>query len=218
LNLVRIWDLPTRLFHGALMVALVGLVVTAQVGGSAMEWHFRCGYAVLTLLLFRLVWGWLGGYWSRFRQFLASPAAAWAYARTPFEERPASVGHNPMGAWSVLAMLLALGLQVTAGLFSDDEIATAGPLVPHASSEWVNLATQYHTSIGKLAVFALLALHIATVLYYRHRRKLDLITPMVSGDKILPLGTPESTDSLATRALALVVLVLIAVGVAFLLP
>ena len=218
MNLVRIWDLPTRLFHGALIVALVGLVVTAQVGGDAMEWHFRCGYLVLTLVLFRLVWGCLGGYWSRFRQFVRSPAAALAYARLPFEERPPSVGHNPMGAWSVLAILLALGLQVAAGLFSDDEIASAGPLVPLASGQWVSLATRYHTSIGKLAVFALVALHVGTVLYYRHKRKVDLITPMVNGDKLLPVGTQASADSAATRLLAVVVLGLVAAAAAFLLP
>jgi hypothetical protein len=216
-NLVRIWDLPTRLFHAALILAFVGLVVTAQIGGIAMEWHFRFGYCVLALLLFRLVWGWVGGYWSRFAQFVSSPSAALAYARTPFAQRPPSVGHNPMGAWSVLAILLALAAQVTAGLFSDDEISTSGPLVPYASSQWVSLATRYHTSIGKLALFALLALHVGTVLYYRHKRKVDLITPMVSGDKLLPAGIPASKDSAGTRVLALVVLGMIAVGVAGLL-
>lgn len=218
LNLVRIWDLPTRLFHGGLILAFVGLIVTAQIGGSAMEWHFRCGYAALALLAFRVVWGWVGGYWSRFAQFVSSPAAALAYARTPFAQRPQSVGHNPMGAWSVLAILLAMGLQVAAGLFSDDEIATAGPLVPYASSQWVSLATRYHTSVGKLAVFAVLALHVGTVLYYRQKRKLDLITPMVSGDKLLPEGTPASKDSPGSRVLALVILALIAAAVAVLLP
>lgn len=218
MNLVRVWDLPTRLFHGALILAFCGLIVTAQLGGGAMAWHFRCGYAVLTLLLFRLVWGWVGGYWSRFGQFVVAPASALAYARTPFAERPPSVGHNPMGAWSVLAMLLALAVQVAAGLFSDDEIATAGPMVPYASGEWVSLATWYHTSVGKLAVFALLALHVGTVLYYRHKRKLDLITPMVSGDKLLPADTPATTDTLGTRLLAFAVLALIATVVAVLLP
>jgi cytochrome b len=213
-NLVRVWDLPTRLFHAALILAFIGLVVTAQIGGSAMEWHFRCGYTVLSLLLFRLVWGWVGGYWSRFAQFVSSPSAALAYARTPFAQRPPSVGHNPMGAWSVLAILLALAAQVSAGLFSDDEIATAGPLVRYASSEWVSLATQYHTSVGKYAVFALLALHVATALYYRFKRKVDLITPMVHGDKLLPEGTRASADSAATRVLAVAVLGLIVVGVA----
>lgn len=215
MNLVRIWDLPTRLFHAALIVAFVGLVTTAQIGGSAMEWHFRFGYTVVSLLLFRLVWGWVGGYWSRFAQFVVSPAVSLGYARTPFEQRAQSVGHNPMGAWSVLAILLALGAQVTAGLFSDDEIATAGPLVSYASSQWVSLATQYHTSVGKYAVFGLLALHVATALYYRYKRKVDLITPMVHGDKLLPVGTRASADSAGTRALALVVLGLIGFGVAF---
>ena len=70
---VRIWDLPTRLFHWALAACIVGLVVTAKVGGEAMNWHFRLAYAVFTLLVFRLLWGLVGGHWSRFASFFPTP-------------------------------------------------------------------------------------------------------------------------------------------------
>jgi len=93
---VRIWDLPTRVFHWALVACIVGLVVTGQIGGTAMAWHFRLGYVVLSLLLFRLVWGFVGGHWSRFAVFVRSPATIAAYLRghkTPEME----AGHNPLG-------------------------------------------------------------------------------------------------------------------------
>ena len=133
------------------MVCVVGLVVTGNVGGNAMVWHGRLGYAVLTLLLFRLVWGFVGGRWSRFGSFVVSPKTTFAYLRgqtTP--ER--SVGHNPLGAWSVLALLLVLFAQVGSGLFADDEIAFTGPLAGLVSGDWVSTLTRYHKDVGKLQV------------------------------------------------------------------
>ena len=94
-HLVRVWDLPTRLFHWALVVCIVGLVTTAQIGGNAMEWHFRFGYSVLTLLLFRLVWGFVGGHWSRFSSFLYSPASLLRYIRGQ-EDGVQPLGHSPL--------------------------------------------------------------------------------------------------------------------------
>ena len=78
---VRVWDLPTRLFHWVLALAVIGLVVTGKVGGNAMVWHFRLGYVVFALLLFRLVWGLVGGHWSRFVAFIYAPATLIAYLR-----------------------------------------------------------------------------------------------------------------------------------------
>src|SRR5512133_1633527 len=103
-NKVRVWDLPTRCFHWALVLCLVALLTTAQIGGDAMAWHFRSGYAVLSLLLFRLIWGVVGGKWSRFSSFLYAPAAVLAYLQG--RGRPEhSIGHNPLGAASVFALL-----------------------------------------------------------------------------------------------------------------
>ena len=124
---VRIWDLPTRLFHWALAACIVGLVVSAKLGGNAMVWHFRLGHAVLALLLFRLVWGLVGGHWSRFAVFWVSPARLLRYVRGQVLPQD-TAGHNPLGALSVFALLGAVALQVGTGLFSDDEIAFAGPL------------------------------------------------------------------------------------------
>src|SRR5574343_811491 len=112
---VRIWDFPTRLFHWLLAACVIGLVITGNVGGTAMVWPFRLGYAVLTLLLFRLLWGFCGGHWSRWRQLALSPRQVWAYARGR-SALAVWAGHNPLGSWSVLLLLLCLLLQVSTGL------------------------------------------------------------------------------------------------------
>lgn len=213
---VRVWDLPTRLFHWGLVLCLVGLVTTAQLGGNAMDWHFRLGYAVLTLLLFRLVWGFIGGRWSRFASFLYSPLAMYRYARSTETKTPAT-GHNPLGAASIYAMLLLLLLQIGTGLLSDDEIAAAGPFSKHVAGAWVSQATFYHAEIGKLLLLALIALHLGAVLFYQFKKGEPLIQPMINGDKLLATPVAPSRDDTTSRRVALVVLALCAALVAALL-
>lgn len=216
---VRIWDLPTRLFHWLLVALVCGLVISAQVGGDAMQWHFYMGFAVLSLLLFRVVWGFVGGQWSRFGAFVVSPWQAWLYARGKNPHAP-TPGHNPLGGYSVLAMLAVLLAQVASGLCSDDEIAAAGPLVAHVPGAVVQLATWYHAKVGKLVLIALVALHLAAILYHRLRHKDNLVAPMLHGDKSLPLPTiptiSPSRDDAKTRALALLIWACWGAGIAFL--
>ena len=204
-HLVRVWDLPTRLFHWALVVCIVGLVTTAQIGGNAMEWHFRFGYSVLTLLLFRLLWGFVGGHWSRFSTFLYSPASLLRYLRG-HEVDGQPLGHSPMGALSVFAILGLLLLQVGTGLFSDDEIAAVGPLSKLASGAVVSQLTHYHKDIGKVIVLILVLLHIGAIAFYRIKRKKDLIRPMLVGDVSSPTPQLASRDDAGSRALAAVIL------------
>lgn len=205
MHTTRVWDLPTRLFHWLLAIAVVGLVVTGQVGGIWMNWHFRLGYSVLTLLLFRLVWGFVGGHWSRFSQFFYSPSTIWRYIRgqsTPTH----SVGHNPLGFLSVVGMLGFLLLQVVSGLFSDDEIATSGPLSKFANSEWVSRVSDYHTDIGKFVILGLVVLHIAAIAFYRIKKGDNLVRPMLLGDKLTTATLPNARDDFVSRLLALLVL------------
>ncbi|MBT9512155.1 MAG: cytochrome b/b6 domain-containing protein [Acidovorax sp.] len=210
---VRIWDLPTRLFHWALAVCVVALVVTAKVGGNAMEWHFRFGYAVLALLVFRLAWGLVGGRWSRFSAFLYSPARLVRYLRgNPHPED--SVGHSPLGALSVFVLLAVLVAQVGTGLLSDDEIAFAGPLTRFVSNAVVGQATGYHKEIGQYLVLGLVGLHVLAIIFYVRLRRQQLIKPMLDGDKTLPSPAAPSRDDALSRAMALVVLALSA-GVAW---
>lgn len=208
---IRVWDLPTRLFHWLLALAVVALVVSAKIGGNAMNLHLRLGYGVFALLLFRLAWGVVGGRWSRFASFVPTPARLRAYLKghTPID---AQVGHNPLGALSVLAMLAVLSMQVGTGLLADDEIAYAGPLAARASEALVKLASHYHTGPGQILVLALVALHVLAIIAYAWRGH-ALVRPMISGDKTMAQVAAASRDTAGTRAFALVLLALSAAGV-----
>lgn len=214
-NKIRVWDLPTRLFHWALVACIVGLVLTGYTGGAAMTWHARIGYAVLTLLLFRLVWGLVGGHWSRFSSFIYSPASVINYLRgRPHPDH--LIGHSPLGAASVFAMLAFLLAQVATGLVGDDEISFTGPLNRFVESSKGLAATWYHKRVGQWILLALVVLHIAAVLYYLVRRKDNLIKAMVDGDKALTRAAMQSRDTAGTRLLALAVLTVCGAAVAWL--
>jgi cytochrome b len=205
----RVWDLPTRLFHWSLVLCIVGLVITGNIGGNWMTWHFRLGYAVFTLLLFRIVWGLIGGRWSRFAGFIYAPSTVIAYIKG--RSRPEhSVGHNPLGAGSVFALLGFLLLQVATGLVSDDDISNQGPLNKFISGARASSATWYHKEVGNKVLIALVVLHVVAILFYLWKKKENLIRPMLSGDKPLPVVVPPSRDDAASRAVAAVVLALCA--------
>ena len=208
---VRIWDLPTRVFHWATALCVLGLAVTGTVGGSAMVFHFRFGYALLTLLLFRLVWGLLGGHWSRFRSFVFGPRAVFAYLRGQAPDSH-TVGHTPIGALSVWALLAFLILQVATGLISDDEISTTGPLTHLVSNAAVALGSLYHTRIGKWILLALVLLHVAAIIYYARRRQ-GLVAAMLHGDKQLPAPAAAARDDARSRLAAFLIFCLCAAAV-----
>ena len=211
LHRVRVWDLPTRIFHWSLPICFTGLIVTGSIGGGALNWHFRFGYAMASLLLFRVFWGLVGGRWSRFAAFIYSPSVVLDYlkgARRPED----SIGHSPLGAASVFAMLSFLIAQVVSGMMSDDEISAAGPLTRFVSNNTVSLASNYHADIGKWILLALVVLHLAAIGFY-HLRRHRLIVAMVSGDKALEVSLPGSRDDKATRLIALAIFAVCAAGV-----
>ncbi len=202
---VRVWDLPTRLFHWLLALAMVGSVVSAKIGGNAMLWHFRFGYLVLGLVLFRLVWGLVGGRWSRFVSFIYAPTTVLRYLRGQSQTNEhLDVGHNPLGSFSVLALLGFLAVQLSTGLVADDEIANIGPLNRFVSSDSAKLATSWHKEYGQWILLTLVALHVLAIVFYHVVKKQKLVQPMLVGDKLLPPGTPASRDGTAQRLLALV--------------
>ena len=202
---IRVWDLPTRLFHWALVGCIAGSGVSGYIGGAAMTWHARFGYAVLTLLLFRLIWGVVGGHWSRFSSFIYSPISVINHLRGKAHPDHL-IGHNPLGAGSVFAMLLFLLAQVATGLVGDDEISFTGPLNRFVASAQGLAATWYHKRVGQWILVALVVLHIGAILFYLVRKKDNLVRAMVSGDKTVARPVPESRDTAGTRMLALALL------------
>lgn len=199
---VRVWDLPTRIFHWALAACVLGSLATAWIPGAPIEWHARLGCAILALLAFRLLWGVVGGHWSRFASFLYSPGSTWAYLRG--QRHPDHlVGHNPLGALSVFAMLAVLAVQVGTGLVSDDEIAFTGPLNRYVASAKALAATWYHKAVGQWLVVALVVLHLGAIAFHALRKREDLVGPMLRGDKQVAHATVSSADQAARRALAL---------------
>lgn len=211
---IRVWDWPTRLFHWLLVAAVIGLVVSGNVGGAWMEWHMRLGFFVLSLLWFRLLWGLWGGRWSRFAAFLYAPKSLWAYlrGRSPVTHR---VGHTPLGALSVFAMLAVLGLQVGTGLFTDDEIFYAGPLTALASYDTIEAASRYHKGWGKWILIGLVALHLLALLAYKLLARQALVSAMITGDKIMNEPAESANDGPRQWLLA-AVLYAIACGLTYL--
>ena len=202
---VRVWDLPTRLFHWLLAAAVIGLVITGKIGGNALVWHQRLGLLVGALLVFRIVWGFIGGRWSRFASFIYAPATVLRYLRG--EHRPNDhfeVGHNPLGSFSAFALIGLLAVQVGTGLVADDEIATTGPLNKFVASATGLAATSWHKKYGQWIIITLVVMHLCAIAFYRWRGQ-NLITPMIRGDKALPAHVPAADDSPARRLLALVV-------------
>jgi len=217
LRLVRVWDLPTRLFHWALAFCVIASVISAKLGGNAMVWHFRLGYAVLALLAFRLLWGVVGGHWSRFTSFVYSPATLLRYLRGERRiNEYLDVGHSPTGALSVLALLGILALQVGTGLFADDEISNTGPLIKFVSGATSSLATKWHKSFGQWLIITLVLLHVTAIVFYFFKKRQNLVAPMISGDKPLPDNVPASVDGVVSRGFAAALLAACAGGVAWL--
>jgi len=210
---VPVWDWPVRLFHWSIVILLVVAVVTVKIGGNAMEWHMRAGMAVLALVVFRILWGFLGSRHARFASFLRGPGAVVAYVRSILKPpHDLHVGHNPVGGWSVIAMLLVLLAQAGSGLFSNDDIATDGPLARLVSKDTSDAVTSFHR-LNVWALAALVAAHVGAVGFHLVALKENLVHAMLTGVKKLPPHHAQSgTGTTPTgRALALLALVALAV-------
>ena len=221
-KLIRVWDLPIRLFHWLLVACIVGSLICVNIGGNAIQWHAYFGYSILTLLIFRIIWGFIGSTHARFASFLPNREAITNYLQG---KSPRFLGHNPIGALSVFALLLVLSVQAVTGLFVDAEIAFQGPLSKYLSESSVSFLSEMHES-NQVVIYTLIAIHIAAIWYYKKLKGEDLIRPMISGDKEIDpseeakyspsdLGRP-SKDGGLQRGLALLLLSLIAVVVGYL--
>lgn len=203
---VRVWDFPTRLFHWALVV----LVAFSWWSGENhdMDRHRLSGYAILALVVFRLFWGFAGSATARFAQFLRGPGTVGAYARGLLTRRHTpSFGHNPMGGWSVVALLLTLFAMVGAGLFAVDvDGLESGPLSDYVSFDAGRQASELHeAAFGVL--LALVALHLIAIVYYRVVLKTNLVRPMITGKGVpAPQAPVQPVKASPGRALIGVVL------------
>ena len=172
-----VWDSVVRLCHVFFVVGCLGAYLTYQMG--RMEWHAWCGYLVLGALASRIVWGVIGSPHARFSGFVRGPATAWRYLRS-WRRQPAPIGHNPLGGYAVLALLSALLVEGLTGLFSDDEVATTGPLRNLVSDDHAQVLTHIHR-LSFDVLLILVALHLAAIVAYALIKRIDLIGPMITG-------------------------------------
>ncbi len=195
---IRLWDLPTRVFHWSLAVAVLTAFVTGQVGGSWMAVHEKSGIAIIGLVVFRLVWGVVGSTHARFLNFAPSPKRIKAYLKGEWQ----GVGHNPLGALSVFALLGLLAVQAGIGLFANDDIDFTGPLFALVDSALSNRLTGLHVLIANV-LLGLLALHLVAIVFYVRFKKDNLVKPMVTGWKEVPAGESATQGGLLALAVAL---------------
>jgi cytochrome b len=180
-----LWDLPLRVFHWSLVAAVTTAVVTGELGGAWMPWHGRAGLAIVGLLVFRVVWGVVGSATSRFAHFAPSPSRLLAYLRGRWR----GIGHNPLGALSVFALLALLSAQAATGLLGNDDIAFAGPLNHLVDDALGSRVTGWHRLLAD-ALFALLALHLLAIAFHVIVKRHRLVRPMITGLQDVEPGTP----------------------------
>jgi cytochrome b len=196
-----VWDLPTRLFHWLLVIFVIISFATGKIGGNAMQYHKWSGFTILVLILFRLIWGFVGSGESRFVTFVKSPSAVVRYAvALPRKDSPRYFGHNPLGGWSIIAMLFALLLQAATGLFANDDIATEGPLYKWVSKAASDSITRIHR-LNQKVIIALVSVHVLAVLFYFFYKRENLLKPMITGVKQWSGTDPEpASDRIWTAA------------------
>lgn len=203
-----VWDLPLRLFHWLLVLALVTQWLTAEVLDGYNQLHSIVGYITLGLIAFRLIWGFIGPSYARFSDFLYSPKAVFAYIRDLFTARKQQyIGHNPLGGLLVPAVLLLVGLQAISGLFVSDEIFHSGPYYQSINDQVTDTMEWLHHNLFDL-LLVLIAFHIVAIFWYQLKLKKNLIKPMVDGHK--PVSEQQAIDG--SRILRAIIL-LIVIGV-----
>lgn len=208
-HVVKVWDLPIRLFHWLLAALIIALAVTGQLG--LLQLHMALGPLVLVLVLFRLVWGVVGSETARFSHFVRGPAAVLAYVAAARAGTARSVGHNPLGAFSVLALLALAGAQAATGLFTSDDVLSEGPLAHLLAAKTVALVSTVHR-VGFNVLLAFVVLHLAAVLFYRLVKHDDLVRAMITGTKQVPVDVQGIRFRAPFLALAIV---LVAAGVVY---
>ncbi len=182
-----VWDWQIRVFHWLLVLSVITLFATGKLGGNWLEWHRRAGFLVLGLVMFRVIWGFVGGYHARFANFVRGPKKVMAYLRGSHSD---GVGHNPLGALSVLAMLAVIGFQAVSGLFANDDVMLEGPYASMVGKDLSDWLTKLH-KINSYVILGLVALHVLAIAYYFFRKHINLVSPMVTGNKMMLDDVPQ---------------------------
>lgn len=178
---VRVWDLLLRLCHWSFTLLIPAMWWTAE--NSAWGWHRRLGLVLLGILVFRVLWGFVGPQTARFASFVKGPGAVIAYLRGQMADAATRIGHSPLAGWSTLALIGAMLLQVGMGLFSGDPYdGMTGPLNPLVGVMTADMLTDWHETFFNV-VLGLICLHLAAIVFYASVKREDLVTPMVSGDR-----------------------------------
>ena len=206
---IKIWDVPVRLTHWAFVALIAFSWWSGEEGGNAMTWHMWSGYTILTLVLFRIAWGFVGSTTARFSSFVRGPRAVMEYVGT-LRHRAASghPGHNALGGWSVVLLLVSMVVQATTGLFANDDIMTEGPLVHLISKALSDRLTSIH-HFNFNVLLALAAVHIGAVAYYLFYKRENLVAAMITGMKQVASPVPAALRHVGVGR-ALVVLALAA--------
>ena len=209
---IRVWDLPVRLFHWVLVILLAVSYFSGQAGGAWMKLHFWSGYAILTLLLFRIVWGFVGSTTARFSDFVKSPRTGASYLKSlVLGQSTFAVGHNPIGGLMVVVLLFAVLLQVAVGLFSADTDTgmVSGPLANLIADKWVDRLTHFH-HFWVNVLLLLVTLHVLAAIVYLVWKRQNLTGAMFTGSKprhqVVPTGAREPELRFASSWLALALL------------
>ena len=196
---IRLWDLPTRVFHWSLVVAVVTAFVTGQLGGAWMSVHGQAGLVIVGLVVFRLIWGVVGSTYVRFLHFVPTPSKISAYLKGQWQ----GVGHNPLGALSVLALLGLLAAQAATGLFANDDIDFSGPLAGLIDSALSSRLTGFHVLLSN-ALLGLMVLHLVAIVFYVRFKKDKLLKPMMTGWKDVPHGRSATQGGWLAFSVALI--------------
>ncbi len=205
-----VWDLPSRLFHWALALCLVGSWATAEAGFDWTEWHFRFGYAAIALVVFRVLWGFVGTRHALFKNFVRGPSSTFENLQSIFKRSPSAyAGHTPLGGWSVILMLILVAVQAGTGLFISDDIFWSGPYNGVVSSSTAGTLAQIH-HLNFTALQIVVALHIAAIIWYRLGKNTRLVGPMVHGRKTLA----DNSEAIESSRWPLAALVFIVVAAA----
>lgn len=197
---IRLWDLPTRLFHWLLVLAVIAAVVSGQLGGNLIEVHGKIGLAIVGLIAFRIVWGFAGSTYARFAQFFPTPTKIKVYLKGEWR----GLGHNPLGGLSVFSLLFLLTVQVTSGLFANDDIAFVGPLFELVDKSLSDRLSGIHHLLSNVLI-VLVVLHVGAVIFHGRVKKDDLVKPMLTGWKEGATGEPAKGGGIIALVVALVI-------------